>query len=407
LDKDGLIAFTNPKTQQLLGWTEEELHGKNAHLLIHYKHIDHTPYPEDECEMRNVMKSGLPFKSTDEVFWRKDGTPIHIDVTSVPMYRDEQIVGAVVVFDDITARKKIEQALRASEKSFREIIEYAPIGMAIVSLDGKFITVNQALCNIVGYSTAELPKLTFQEITYPDDLTTDLEYFNQLLEGKIKSYQMEKRYIRNDKKIVWVQLSVSLFRDEDNLPQYFISQIEDITERKHRHEEAQKHAYYDALTNLPNRRMLLNRLHQGLAKSERYKRTMALLFLDLDHFKQINDTLGHDAGDIILKEVATRLTKCIRSHDTVARQGGDEFVIILPEIAESHDAELVAEKIIESFTQEIMVKDKTITMSTSIGIAIRSGDMQITAEALMKQADMAMYEAKGAGRNGYHVYKSN
>ncbi len=404
MDKEGLITFINPEGQRLLGWTEAELVGQHAHLLIHYKKMDHSPYPAEDCEMRNVMKSGQPFKSSDEVFWRKDGTFMNIHVTSVPMFRNNEIVGAVVVFEDITEHKKREYALRASEKSFREIIEYAPIGMSIVSLEGKFIKVNRSLCKIVGYDSDELLKLTFQEITHPDDLSVDLEYVHKLLDNKINSYQMEKRYICKDKKIVWVQLSVSIFRDEDHTPLYFISQIEDITESKLRHEQSQRYAYYDSLTNLPNRRMLLSRLQQSLAKAQRYNRSMGLLFLDVDHFKKINDSLGHDAGDAILKEVAKRLSACVRIDDTVSRQGGDEFVIVLAEISQVLDAQAVAEKIIDRFKQPIHLNDREITISLSIGIAVRSDEMKITVDELMKHADMAMYEAKGAGRNRYHLY---
>lgn len=403
MDRDGLITFSNPEAQRMLGWREQELLGKNAHALFHYQKADHTHYPQAECSLLNVMHSGQTFKSSDELFWTKQGTAIHIDVTSVPMFRDDQIVGAVVVFDDITSRKKTEQALRASEKSFREIIEFAPIGMTIVSLEGKFIKVNQALCNIVGYSNDELIMRTFQEITHPDDLMADLEFVELLLAGKIHSYQMEKRYIRKDKSYVWVQLSVSLFRDEDHTPQYFISQIEDITERKHQHDEVEHEANYDALTNLPNRRMLLSRLHQALAYAERQKQLMAVLFLDIDHFKKINDTLGHDAGDTILKEVALRLTNCLRQSDTVSRQGGDEFVIILPELKHMDDAALVAQKIIKHFQLPIKINGIDILVSTSIGVAVRAEQMQISVAELMKRADMAMYEAKGAGRNRYHL----
>lgn len=403
MDRDGLITFSNPEAQRLLGWSEQALLGKNAHALFHYQRPDHTHYPQSECLMRNVMHTGQTFKSSDEVFWTKNGTPIDIDVTSVPILRDEQIVGAVVVFDDITSRKKTEQALRASEKSFREIIEFAPIGMAIVSVEGRFIKVNQALSNIVGYSSDELVIRTFQEITYPDDLSDDLNYVQQLLSGKIYSYQMEKRYIRKDKTIVWVQLSVSLFRDEDNTPQYFIAQIEDITERKQHHEEVEHEANFDALTNLPNRRMLLSKLHQALANAERYQHLMALLFLDIDHFKNINDTLGHDAGDTILKEVALRLTNCLRQSDTVSRQGGDEFVIILPELKHQDDAELVAQKVLNSFLKPININGIDIVVSTSIGVAVRVEQIPISVADLMKRADKAMYEAKGAGRNRYHL----
>lgn len=403
MDRDGLITFSNPEAQRLLGWSEQELLGRNAHILFHYQKADHSHYPQNECVLRNVIHTGLTFKSSEEVFLTKSGTPIHIDVTSVPMLRDDKIVGAVVVFDDITKRKKTEHALRASEKSFREIIEFAPIGMTIVSLEGRFMKVNQALCNIVGYSNDELMIRTFQEITYPEDLSADLDYVQQLLDGKINSYQMEKRYIRKDKTIVWVQLSVSLFRDDDNMPQYFIAQIEDITERKQHNEEVEYEANFDALTNLPNRRMLLSKLHQAMANAERHQHLMALLFLDIDHFKKINDTLGHDAGDTILKEVAARLTNCLRQTDTVSRQGGDEFVIILPELKHQDDAVLVAQKILNCFLKPININGIDIVVSTSIGVAVCAEQVKISVAELMKRADMAMYEAKGAGRNRYQL----
>jgi len=404
MDANGAITFVNPKAEELLGRTSEELLGKNAHALIHYKYLDHTPYPEEECEMRRVVFSGQPFRSADEVFWRKDGTPIHIAVNSVPLFRDGQAVAAVVVFDDISERKSIEYALRASEKSFRAIIEHAPIGMTIVSLEGKFMIVNQMLCNIVGYSNDELMRLTFQEITHPDDLTIDLKLLQKLLDGKASTYQMEKRYIRKDRAVVWVQLSVNLLRDENDSPQYFISQIEDITERKLHHEEVEQQAYIDSLTNLPNRRLLLTRLHQVLSQADRYERSMALFFLDLDHFKQVNDSLGHDVGDAVLKEAANRLLGCLRAHDTVARVGGDEFVIILSEISNQEDAIFVAEKILESFRAPIMVNAQEIKIGTSIGIAVRETGITSDVKELMKQADIAMYEAKAVGRNRYHVF---
>ena len=406
MDTHGIITFVNPKAQSLLGLSELELLGQNAHLLFHNKYIDKSDYPENECQIRNVIHSKQPYKSTEEVFWHKNGTPIYSSVSSVPLFRDNEIVGAVVVFDDISERKKIEHALRDSEKSFKEIIEYAPIGMAIVSLKGRFNIVNQTLCNIVGYSNRELLKLTFQEITHPEDLSIDLEFIRQLIDGETHSYQMEKRYIRKDKEIVWVQLSVSIFRDEDDAAQYFIAQIEEITERKIRDNEVHQHAYFDTLTKLPNRRMLMDRLSLEFSQAERDNRIVALFFLDLDHFKHINDTLGHDVGDLMLKEAAARLLSCVRPSDMVSRLGGDEFVILLSEISDANDAEIVAKKILGKFEGPILINDKEVVISTSIGIALRTGDVKITFKQLMKNADMAMYESKASGRNKYYFYNA-
>jgi len=355
---------------------------------------------ELEATIEHAIQTGKPWDMELPLTTAK-GHHIWVRTQGSVVMRDGKAVSLIGAFQDITAQKTVANALKARENSFNDIIEYAPIGMAIVSLEGRFTRVNQALCNIVGYSSEELMQLTFQEITFPDDLEADLERLSQLIEDKINTYQIEKRYIHKDKRIVWVQLSVSISRDEDRTPKYLIAQIEDITERKYQHEEAEQFAYHDALTNLPNRRMLLSRLHQALMQNERFDRAMALLFLDLDHFKNINDSLGHDVGDLLLKEVANRLLKCVRSIDTVSRHGGDEFVIILSEISHVEDAELVAQKIIASFKQPILANGHEINMSTSIGIAVSVHEKPTKADELMKHADKAMYEAKGAGRNRY------
>jgi len=405
-DINGVITFTNPKAQDLLGRSESELLGQNAHSLFHHRPIEGSSHTERECLISNVIHSKQPYKSTEEVFWHKNGSPIYVSVNSVPFFRNNEIIGTLVVFDDISDRKKIEFALRASEKSFKEIIEYAPIGIAIVSLDGRFTVVNQTLCNIVGYTNDELIRRTFQEITYPDDLSLDLEHVQRLLDGEIDTYRMEKRYIRKDNVPVWVQLSASIFRDENLTPQYFIAQIEDISERKIRDNEVHQHAYFDTLTKLPNRRMLMEKLSQALSQSEHHQRKFALFFLDLDHFKQINDTLGHDTGDIILKEAASRLLSCVRSSDTVSRLGGDEFVIILNDVSSAHDAQLLAEKILNNFSEPIDVNGSELFIGTSIGIAVHDGDTKTTIRELMKRADSAMYESKASGRHRYSFYTS-
>ena len=163
-------------------------------------------------------------------------------------------------------------------------------------------------------------------------------------------------------------------------------------------------ALFDALTDLPNRRMLLDRLTSGLSQAKRFHRSLAVMFLDLDRFKEINDTFGHEVGDRLLKEVARRLTTCVRSGDTVSRSGGDEFVIVLPEIAHSTDAKLVAEKIIQTFGEPVRIDERLLNVTTSIGIAVYPINGSDDANELMKKADRAMYVAKKAGRNRYQIF---
>ncbi|MEN6587018.1 MAG: sensor domain-containing diguanylate cyclase [Sulfuricella sp.] len=178
----------------------------------------------------------------------------------------------------------------------------------------------------------------------------------------------------------------------------------DITERKQMEEQIRNLAYFDPLTNLPNRRMLLDRLAHALAEAKRYHRSLAIMFLDLDNFKKINDTLGHDIGDELLKEVSVRLSTCIRAGDTVSRQGGDEFIIVLTEITNPDDASLVADKIIKAINMPVQITGNLLNVSTSIGIAVYPINGRDDAQELMKKADKAMYAAKAAGRNGYKFF---
>ena len=297
-----------------------------------------------------------------------------------------------------------ERRLRESEERFRATLEHAPIGIMVTELDGRFIEVNQSICDLLGYTREELLKLTFMEITHPDDREKTRDNIQKLLDGEISSYKLEKLYMRKDGTLVWVQVTASLLRDESGAPLNFIGQVEDISERKHHQEAIRKLAYYDALTGLPNRRLLQNGLEQSLVQAKRHGRCLAVMFLDLDHFKEINDTLGHDAGDELLTIMATRLERCVRSGDTVSRLGGDEFIIVLPEISHQKDAVFVAEKLLKLLSEPVTLQGREMKITASIGIVVYPDNSAAHAMDLMKMADVAMYRAKEAGRNQFQIY---
>lgn len=305
---------------------------------------------------------------------------------------------------NITDRKRTERALLESEERFRNVMDNAPIGMATQSLEGKFLLVNRALCEITGYKKEELEQMTFQKMTYPDDLILEFENIRKLIDGKSSSYRIEKRQIRKDGTISWIQVTRSILRDTTSgEPIYFISQIEDINNRIINREKIYQLAYHDILTGLPNRQLLLDRLNQAIASAKRHHHFMALMFIDLDKFKHINDTLGHDAGDKLLKEMSARLSCSVRSQDTIARTGGDEFVVILNEISAPQDAAFLADKFLKIVKQPLTLQDQQLQMTASIGIAIYP-DNGLDATELMKKADMAMYISKDAGRDQWHFY---
>ena len=305
---------------------------------------------------------------------------------------------------EIAQKNQYVKIIHESETSFRLSFDYAAIGMGLVSPDGRWLRVNKSLCQMLGMTETELLATTFQQITHPDDLELDLKHVYNLIDGSINNYQMEKRYFHKLGHIIWINLSASLVRDEHNKPVHFVSQIENITERKMRETEITHLAYHDTLTDLPNRRLLLDRLNQAVLRAQREKTMMSVFFLDIDYFKGINDKFGHDIGDIVLSLTAEKINSCIRKTDTLGRQGGDEFVLILNDVKGKSDVISVAENIMESFTKPLQINGQLTTVSLSIGISIYERGSINTTEDLMKKSDMALYEAKTAGRNGFRVY---
>ncbi len=291
------------------------------------------------------------------------------------------------------------ERLREAEERFRLAFEHAPIGIALVSPEGNFTRVNRALCDLLGYSSDELVAKTFQEITHPEDLNLDLENVNQVLAGELRDYEMEKRYIHRDGHIVWVLLSVSLARGADGEPLYFISQIQDITERKQLEERLVFLADHDEMTGLANRRRFREEVERGVAYAERYDHSGAMVLLDLDNFKDVNDSLGHHVGDRLLVAVAERLGTRLRRTDVLGRIGGDEFAAMLPQ-AEPAQAIRVAEEVLDAVTTAAYALDgHVVTARASVGIALFRPGLGIDADDLQIRADVAMYTAKRDGGN--------
>jgi diguanylate cyclase (GGDEF)-like protein/PAS domain S-box-containing protein len=395
LSEEGRILDVNHITHERLGYAKAEMLGKLASDFV-------TPENVDKVAQRLQRVSHDGYATYESAQMRKDGSILPVEISTIVIDLDGRKT-YYSILRDITARKNMERALRENEMHLSDILEHAPIGLATVSIDGHFIRVNQSLCEIVGHDRVSLEKLTFQEITHQDDIGTDLENVQRLLSGEISFYKMEKRYIRKDRGTVWVQLTASLLRNAEGEPLHFIAHVEDISERKKIQEQMNQLAYFDTLTDLPNRRFMLEKLDWALIQARRHVRSLAVMFLDLDRFKQVNDNLGHDVGDALLRTVAEKLSACVRKGDIVSRQGGDEFIIVLTEINCPTDATLVAEKIIQTLGVPLSVGPYRIGIGTSIGIAIHPADGDDDALELMKKADRAMYAVKESGRNDYRL----
>ncbi|HEX8708876.1 MAG TPA: EAL domain-containing protein [Pyrinomonadaceae bacterium] len=296
-------------------------------------------------------------------------------------------------------------AMDEAEEVFRNAFDHAAIGMALVSAKGRWLEVNQSLCDILGYTAEELLASNFQQITYPEDLGPALAKIKQLLKGKILNYQIEKRYLHKQGHPVWVLWSVSRgARDADNDVMHLIFQIQDITDRKRAEERLLHDAFHDALTGLPNRALFLDHLKLTMARTQRRNgQIFAVLFLDLDRFKIINDSLGHMIGDQLLVGIARRLEKCLRLGDTVARVGGDEFTIILEDIDDETEAIAIADRIQQDLSVPFNLSGREVFTTVSIGIAPSSTGYEHP-EDILRDADTAMYRAKSQGKARHEVF---
>lgn len=403
---NNVVVFSD-KLLNLLGYMPGEIKGQMERWLkiIHPEDIELVT-----ADINRMLSGEKPEYRNEHRLLSKDGSWKWMLRSATVVERGAQgnPVRVIGTKTDISWRKQAELALQQSEKRFRNAFDTAAIGMAIVGLDGRWLEVNGSLCRMLGYTEEELMDRTFIDVTHPDDLDLDLDYVQKLLNGDLEHYQMEKRYFHKTGDVIFVLLSVSVVRNEQAEVIHFISQIEDITARKSESDRIRQMAYHDTLTGLPNRRLFDERISHTLAHAKRVGYPIALMFVDIDHFKQINDTYGHDVGDEILKSVADRMAHCLRKTDTLSRVGGDEFVILLTEIKKPEDAKLVAGHILKSVSQPLHVHTHDFTITLSIGVAIYQGEVETeTVTELTKKADMALYEVKAAGRNGVHVFGSN
>jgi diguanylate cyclase (GGDEF)-like protein/PAS domain S-box-containing protein len=293
-------------------------------------------------------------------------------------------------------RQQLDQHLR-DEARFRATFDQAAIGVAHVALDGTVTKVNDKLCRMSGYDASELLGRKFIEFKFSEDRApADAIRAAQLVHRS--NVQRDARFRRKDGSAAWYDVSVSLVLDPQGRPDYFVSMLQDITERKEAQEQVLYQAQHDPLTRLPNRALFQDRLEQALRTARRNRWSAGLLFLDLDYFKEVNDRLGHAAGDALLVEVGTRLSESVRTSDTAARIGGDEFAVVLARLTRPRDSALVADNILAALAAPVVLQGEPHRITVSIGIALFPDD-GADAEALLRAADAAMFRAKQGGRN--------
>lgn len=312
--------------------------------------------------------------------------------------KDSNVIKTYVF--DLTKRKQIETALKESEERYRAVVRQISEGIILVDPNTKkILECNAAYCQLLGYSLEEILGLTLYEVIALEKENID-KHLAQLTNNKL-DLVLESIHITKQHSLVSVEMNISLIRYGEKEVLCFA--VRDITARKRSEEMLKYQASHDLLTGLPNRTLFNERLSQAIAKAKKAQQTLAVMFLDLDHFKKINDTLGHATGDQLLKNFAKRILHCLRSTDTVARWGGDEFTILLPHVSCEKDVAHISERIIDSIRHSFEIDNHQLHVGVSIGIAIYPQDGQ-DAETLLKNADAVLYRAKEQGRNHYRFY---
>ncbi|MCK9608309.1 MAG: bacteriohemerythrin [Methylomonas sp.] len=396
VDTEGNCRFVNQSFLRMLGYASEDVIGKHIHEIIHHSHQDGSHYPAEECKMYTAYRRQEDVHVVDEVFWRKDGTSIPVEYWSQPIIIDGILTGAIATFIDITARKQAEHQLRIAATVFE-----SQEGMMVTDADNRILRVNTAFTKITGYPPEDVigrnPSILRSS---RQDQDFYVAMWRRIHEQGAWEGEVWNR--RKNGEIYPEYLTINAVKDHKGRVTHYVSTLTDITLRKSAAEEIERLAFYDPLTGLPNRRLLQERLKQALAKCHRSGRKGALLFIDIDNFKTLNDTLGHAMGDLLLQQVAARLQACVRENDTVARLGGDEFVVMLEELdqdiyAAAKQTERIGEKILDTINQPFKLSKHDYISTPSIGAALFNGIEQ--ADEMLKQADIAMYQAKTSGRN--------
>jgi len=332
---------------------------------------------------------------------RPSGEQRWVHTRAVPEVADDgTVVRLAGTLRDETAQVEIARERREADARFETSFEQAGIGAAIADLDGIPIRVNNAVCSILGRPKAQLVNRSWAEYTHPDDARPHESIRAEVAAGH-DDYQEQRRFIRPDGSTVWCSLHTTLVRDESGEPEYYLAQLQDITERRQMHADLAHQALHDRLTGLANGTLLTDRLNHALARARRNNSRLAVIFFDLDQFKAVNDSFGHGVGDDLINQVAIRVSSTIRDSDTVARFGGDEFVIVC-DANSIQDTERTAERVLAAIREPFHIGDREINVTSSAGIAY--ADRDSTPDSLLRDSDHAMYVAKSLGRDRVEMF---
>ena len=418
IDLGGRVLVENAASSQLLGWCGDCLVGKNGHAAIHHHHGDGRLFPVEECPIFATLQDGVAREVLDDVFWRQDGSSFPVEYRTAPL-RDEggQVYGVTVVFRDITERKlaaRMQAALHGLstcahgcetsaalypqiERLLAEVMPLDRLHVALLDEGGAQLQCAYLGAGLHPHAQSLPPDCTQRAWAVVKGLGPSRSAEGEACEWVGVPLRQGGRVIGA---LVVEQMNGprGYGGSDPQLLQFAADQLASALERTQREARLRYQAQYDALTDLPNRSLFDDRLQVALAQAERRGEGLALVFIDLDKFKPVNDTLGHAVGDALLRHVARRLKHALRSSDTVARVGGDEFVALLQPAASAAEVQAVAEKMCAALAQPFALDGQSVSISASIGVALYPHHGR-DADALARSADAAMYRAKRAGSN--------
>ncbi len=355
------------------------------------------------CMLSYMLQSGLPLPEPDDLqertLYAKNGRALETQIVFQPREIDGQ-QAVLVHVRDVTAQRDSERAQRESDARFRAFFDYAGTAIQVMSFDGIILEVNRASVELLGYEASELVGRRATSLSPDEDVEAGKQVGKELRAGTRDHATVERRFFHKDGHLVWGQLTVSMVHhgSEPRL----IGMIQDITERKRMESQLVKQAFHDELTGLANRVLFRDRLHHALERRGRNDKGVAVILLDLDGFKRVNDSLGHAVGDELLKVVARRIATTVRSGETVSRLGGDEFAVVIESIDQGDQPETLAERLLNSLRRPMDVGGREVVVGVSIGIATATADDD--AESVLRNADTAMYAAKASGKACVRVF---
>ncbi|OGB22166.1 MAG: hypothetical protein A3I66_17470 [Burkholderiales bacterium RIFCSPLOWO2_02_FULL_57_36] len=402
VDLTGTLTSVNEAYCRMLRYPESELIGMD------YRQYSTPEMAKQTFRLFNeVHRTGIPVRSFDFELNCKDGSTL-VGEGSISLIQDAQgnPVGFRGLLRDVTARRQIEQVLRDSEEQFRDLTDLSSDWYWEQDENFRFIQVSGSVLEKTGLPPEDYIGKTLRELPYRDASTEQWMEYQRALAERRPFYNLVLKKADSDGSVRYVSASGRPILDNEGRLKGYRGTGKDITERKLDEERIQYLATHDALTSLPNRVLFGQLLSFAILHARRYGRQLAVMFIDLDRFKVINDTLGHHAGDKLLQQIAMRLTDCLRTSDVVARLGGDEFVVLLQEVAETEQVAAIARKIISTVQQPMTLENQECRVTASIGISMFPADTE-DEQALMKNADIAMYLAKDEGKNNFQFYSKN